>query len=296
MFAILGLLSLALSAVMFTGTDFGDDDAVSADDDASGNAAGDSTQEVVSLDNLLDGSAQGMTDDSGDNLVIFSGSADDDIVTGAGNDFIDAEDGDDTIIAGAGQDILHGGRGADIIFGENGADQIYGHVGDDTLYGGDGDDSIIGGDGADFLDGGDGDDALQGYLGNDTLTGGNGADVMFGGSGDDLLDGRDDGGMDFMNGGAGDDILLAGTGDYLNGGSGADRFVMEENSSAYVEDFDPDEDTIEITYDSADEKPVLRFEDTDEGALLFANDEIVGTFAGHTALDLADVPIVLMPV
>lgn len=144
-----------------------------------------------------------------------------------------------------------------------------------------------------MLNGGDGDDQMLGSLGNDTLIGGNGQDVMFGGSGDDVLDGRDDDSMDFVNGGAGDDILIAGVGDYLNGGDGADLFSLGAETDAFVDDFDPDEDSIEVAYDAIGGEPVLRFIDGDDGVLLMADNTAVATFAGLTALDLIDVPIVL---
>ena len=156
---------------------------------------------------------------------------------------------------------------------------------------------MIGGDGTDILQGGDGNDALQGYLGNDTLIGGNGADVLFGGYGDDLLHGsNDDGAMDYLNGSADDDVLLAGIGDHLNCGTGSDLFGLSSDFNAYVDDFKLDEDTIEVTYDALTTAPTLRLEDTDDGVRLFADGEIVATFAGHAALDLASVPILLTAV
>ena len=54
-----------------------------------------------------------------------------------------------------------------------------------------------------------------------------------------------------------------------------------------------DEDSVEVAYDAAGEPPIIRFEDTDQGALMLANGDIVATFAGQTALDMASVPIIL---
>ena len=284
MFAILGLLSLALSAVMFTGADFGFGD--DTEDDTSTYTG--KEPEIVSLDAILDGSVQGASVQTSDDAIIFSGN---------GDDLIDAEDGNDTIDGGDGDDELHGGRGDDVIIGGGGDDALFGHVGDDMMFGGTGDDEMIGGDGTDILQGGDGNDALQGYLGNDTLIGGNGADVLFGGYGDDLLHGRnDDGAMDYLNGSADDDVLLAGIGDHLNCGTGSDLFGLSSDFNAYVDDFKLDEDTIEVTYDALTTAPTLRLEDTDDGVRLFADGEIVATFAGHAALDLASVPILLTAV
>ena len=170
---------------MFTGADFGFGD--DTENDTSTDT--DKEPEIVSLDALLDDSAQGVSGQTGDDAIIFSGSGDDEIVTAGGDDLIDAEDGNDTI------------------------------------------------------DGGDG---------------------------DDLLDGRDDdGAMDFLNSSVGDDVLIAGMGDYLNGGTGSDLFGLSGESNAYVGDFDPDEDTIEVTYNALTTVPTLRFEDTKDGVLLF---------------------------
>ncbi len=296
MFAILGLFGLALSAVMMTGTEF--DDASTAEQDAADADAAkdDLSPEIVTLDQLLSDSGEGATDQSGEDVIVFAGDADDLLVTGAGNDLVSGEDGNDTIDGGAGDDELHGGRGDDTVNGGADNDELFGHVGDDTIDGGDGNDALNGGDGADILIGGDGDDSMLGSLGGDTLIGGNGEDVMFGGSGDDLLDGRDDGSFDFLNGGAGDDVLLAGVGDFLNGGDGADLFGFETQSNAFVDDFNPDEDSIEIAYGAGDTPPVLQFIDNDEGVLLMADDTAVATFAGLTALDMADIPVTLTPV
>ena len=296
MLAILGLFGLALSAVVMTGDEI--DSADTGDLDAGEKTPSDDEMlgEVISLDELLDDTGAGFTDQSGDDLVYSAGGADDAISTGAGNDLLDGGDGADTIKAGLGDDEVHGGRGDDMLIGDDGNDALFGHVGDDNLAGGAGNDDLNGGDGADQLQGGDGDDSLLGSLGNDTLVGGNGADVLFGGSGDDVLDGRDDDSMDFMNGGAGADTLIAGKGDYLSGGDGADWFAMEIDSGAVVSDFNLAEDTIEVAYDGGGPQPTLTFVDTDDGAMLLADDTTVATFAGFTAQDFASIPLVLTAV
>ena len=86
--------------------------------------------------------------------------------------------------------------------------------------------------------------------------------------------------------------MLAGVGDNLNGGTGADQFGLTIGGNAFIDDFDPDEDRISVSYDAQGDAPIVRYEDTDEGALLIADGQIVATFAGHAALDLAGVPIV----
>jgi Ca2+-binding RTX toxin-like protein len=298
MLAIFGLMGLAFSASLMFGHDLDDDSTSDMDGTDDDPILGDqSSAGVETLDSLLSDAASGFTDFSDGDLTVFTGGENETIETGSGNDLIDAGDGDDVVSAGAGNDEVHGGLGNDILFGEVGDDALYGHVGDDTLAGGEGDDTLVGGDGRDMPEGGDGNDSLQGSLGEDTLSGGNGDDVMFGGEGNDVLDGRDaDNGADFLNGGAGDDVLWAGVGDHLNGGTGADRFAMEVNSSVFVDDFDLDEDTIEVAYDADGGEPILSFIDNDDGVILMADDTVVATFAGLTSLDLALVPVVLTAV
>ena len=269
MLAILGLFGLALSAVMITGQDFDEEDTAETNEPELDPSDEEGQDSALSLDELLGEQGSGYTDTSDNDIIYFAGEADDIVTTGSGNDLIDGEDGNDTIDAGAGNDAVHGGRD------------------DDGLYGNDGDDQ---------LDGGDGDDTLLGSLGNDRLTGGDGADALFGGSGDDVLNGRDDDAQDFLNGGAGDDMLIAGFGDHLNGGDGADAFATKVDTSAYIDDFDIDEDTIEVAYDGTGPEPKLSFFDTDDGVVLMADETTVATFAGLTSLDLALVPVVLTSV
>lgn len=85
-----------------------------------------------------------------------------------------------------------------------------GGTGHDVLIGGSGADTLAGGSGNDKLEGRGGNDYLYGYGGHDELFGGTGYDRLYGHSGNDRLDGGDDG-----------------TSDYLNGGSGADRFQRD---------------------------------------------------------------------
>lgn len=296
MLAILGLFGLALSAVMITGHDANDMDVHDEGDTELEPLGDDAASDVVQLDELLGSSETGFADTSDENINYTAGSEGDVITTGAGDDLIDAGDGDDTVDTGAGNDEVHGGLGDDIVYGNDGIDHLLGHVGNDTLYGGSGDDDLNGGDGHDFVDGGEGDDAISGSIGNDLLIGGNGSDVMFGGDGNDVLDGRDDGSKDFINGGDGDDVFIAGSGDNLNGGDGADLFAMEIDTSALIDDFNIDEDSIEIAYDQTGPVPTLSYHDSDDGVILMADDTPVATFAGLTSLDLASVPVVMTPV
>jgi Ca2+-binding RTX toxin-like protein len=99
----------------------------------------------------------------------------------------------------------------------------YGRAGNDTLFGRD-----------------DSQDALFGNRGNDTLLGNGDNDVLFGGYGSDTLYGGS--GTDELSGGAGNDYLIGYGGgtepefdfDYLQGGTGADTFVLGESFVFYT--------------------------------------------------------------
>lgn len=280
MLAILGLMGFALGAA-FLGDDTADGPNTPADDipDAP-------EDEKISLSDLIDmGDEDG--DNSDDDTVIIADDGDDLIQTGAGRDYQHGGDGNDILIGGNGNDTLHGGRGDDTIFGGEGDDALYGHIGDDIMDGGAGNDDLIGGEGDDQLFGGAGDDGLLGGLGDDMLLGGAGVDTMFGGAGDDILIDRDDLDRDFLNGGAGNDYLSGGQGDMLNGGTGTDTFNLRPGIYAYVEDFDPAEDRIEIEHTG--ERPVLTTETSDEGTLLLANGEVIAKLTNFAQPDLSAV-------
>ena len=119
----------------------------------------------------------------------------------------------------------------------------YGRTGNDTLYGSDdSEDTLYGNRGNDSLFGNGGDDLLVGGYGNDALYGGDGRDQLNGGAGNDVLYGGDD--IDELSGGAGNDYLNGygiGTGfkfDTLEGGTGADTFVLGEDFVYYLEEGD----------------------------------------------------------
>ncbi len=297
MFEILTLFGVALSAALFA--DFGgsSDD---ADDQAA--AAPDETAKITSVSDLLSEGGEAMPgaealdlgeDETPVDQIIYAGDDDTTLMTEGGNDFLFGGDGADDLQGGAGQDDLHGGRGDDVILGEDGDDHLFGHVGDDRLYGGAGTDTLNGGDGDDALYGGEGDDIITGYHGDDTLYGGAGADMLNGGAGNDVIDGGDDDVRDFLNGGAGDDLITAGLGDHLNGGTGADTFALLGNTGAFIDDFDPAEDVIELGYDTI--PPILTTAQGDDGLTLFADGEAVATLAGVTTLDLTAVKLVALP-
>ncbi len=145
---------------------------------------------------------------------------------------------DETITSFDRDDILEGMGGNDVLNGGLGSDTLDGGAGNDHLVGGTEGDTLIGGAGNDLLDGGgDADTAsyanatgsvtvnlllagaqntlgagtdtlvsieyLTGSQYGDTLTGNNGTNIINGGGGNDIINGR--GNIDFMTGGTGDD-------------------------------------------------------------------------------------------
>lgn len=184
--------------------------------------------------------------------IIDGGNDNDTLTGGEGNDTINGGAGDDTIRGGgsfspfdAGNDILNGGDGNDTIFGDNGDDVIDGGAGNDILRGGDGSDTIYGGEGndnindsssnANLIHGGDGDDTV-------TITGGIGfaTNTVYGDAGNDTIDASAASGNNLMDGGSGDDTIIGGAGDdtiiagvgnnTLTGDSGADTFIISQDT------------------------------------------------------------------
>ena len=105
----------------------------------------------------------------------------DDDTTERGTDYINLGDGDDYAYAGWGNDTVDGGNGNDVMHGRDGNDKLNGDAGDDILNGGSGDDILKGGTGTDILSGGDGNDQLSATRGvgyAPVLTGGNGYDIF----------------------------------------------------------------------------------------------------------------------
>jgi hypothetical protein len=83
---------------------------------------------------------------SGTNSITVTGNGNNRITGGSGNDAItvvgkgsnsiDAGSGNDAVIGGSGNDILYGGSGDDVLVGGDGADQLYGGSGNDLLIAG----------------------------------------------------------------------------------------------------------------------------------------------------------------
>lgn len=161
----------------------------------------------------------------------------------------------------SGPDSRNGGEGNDTLEGREGNDSLTGMAGNDILRGEAGNDQLRGEDGNDTLEGGDGNDYMTGGLGNDSLVGGVGSDtadyyflgnptgslgpvtvnlttgLATGGQGNDTLSG-----IENVNGTDGNDVItgdvnanrLEGRGgdDILNGGLGADRFILGQDAGS----------------------------------------------------------------
>jgi Ca2+-binding RTX toxin-like protein len=105
----------------------------------------------------------------------------------------------------------------------------YGRAGNDTLYGSSGsDDTLYGNRGSDTLVGNGGNDSLFGGYGADYLSGGTGGDSLSGGAGNDVLIGYS------INFGIEPEFEF----DTLEGGTGADTFVLGEGFAFYLDEGD----------------------------------------------------------
>ncbi|MDW9899134.1 hypothetical protein GOB10_25855 [Sinorhizobium meliloti] len=110
---------------------------------------------------------------------------------------------------------------------------IYGYGGDDTLTGGFfADNYIYGGVGNDIINGGTELNRLYGEDGDDTITAGwtNADSQLYGGAGNDSLTGGDTG--VYFDGGTGVDIM--------DGGAGADIYIVDNANDQIVEDWLPE--------------------------------------------------------
>lgn len=153
-------------------------------------------------------------------------------------------------------------------------------------------DDLIGDDADGVLVGTDADDALFGLQGNDVLYGGAGADVLSGGAGDDIIFSNDDAEGDELIGGDGHDQIFAGQNDHITGGSGDDIINLSTDAAAFVADFNPDDDRIEVVYHKEDPVPELSTQASDDGIHLFADGELVALLGGAKTLDISRVALV----
>jgi Ca2+-binding RTX toxin-like protein len=136
---------------------------------------------------------------------------------------------DDEISGSAMVNVLFGGGGSDQLFGGGASDtlssstasgdQLFGGIGTDTITGGVGLDSIFGGADSDFI-----------YESSDVLNKDDGG-VLFGGSGNDLIDVSASVDQSNIHGGSGNDTLIGNGASILYGGSGADQFRIETEST-----------------------------------------------------------------
>jgi Ca2+-binding RTX toxin-like protein len=185
---------------------------------------------------------------TGNDTITASNATDSSFLSGgAGNDTLTGSTYWDIIYGGDGADVISGGGGygRDVLNGDAGDDSITGSLSNDTLNGGAGNDTLVGNGGSDLvihdhlagtatavsitiadasittsLGEVDTLSAIQyvsvtGGSGNDTITGSSRAETLVGGAGADII-----------NGGTGNDVIIAGPGDTLTGGDGADQFVI----------------------------------------------------------------------
>ncbi|WP_227270829.1 choice-of-anchor I family protein [Roseobacter weihaiensis] len=133
---------------------------------------------------------------------------------------------------------------------------------------------LIGTRGWDLIDGTGGDDIILAGRGRDFVSAGKGDDVVFGERGQDTLNG--DEGDDFISGGRGRDVIDGGEGnDWLLGGRGADVFIFAGRfGNDVIEDFNARQDIYSFVGNSPGD---LAFEETDDGILITASGDAVGT-------------------
>ena len=145
--------------------------------------------------------------------------------------------------------------------------------------------NVLGNSSNNLLVGSSSANAIQGFAGDDYLAGNSGADSLTGGSGDD-----------FLAGGTGDDSLVGGSSsadateyDNLQGGQGADTFVIgdrtnifyEGNGYATITDFSKSEDDlIQLHGNSSD----YSFTEVDDGLQIRYDSDLVAEVNGIESL------------
>ncbi len=296
MFAILGLIGAALTAAMFV--DFSSDAEVTEDQDSQSDK---NDGDILRVSDLLSEDGHAMPGQEKIEIeegatplvpITFKGEGVADAPSPVATEPPEVRDQLNEKWGGLDQDRLAGSEEADMLLGEDGDDVLSGAAGDDVLFGGKGDDRLEGGLGDDWLTGGAGNDVLHGDAGHDVLSGGAGSDMLDGGDGHDILESREDATGDILIGGAGDDLINAGIGDELTGGAGADTFSVVESAGAVITDFDPEEDVLEVAYDTV--PPTLSTALGDDGLVLLANGEAIATLGGLSTLDLTSVRLVAL--
>jgi Ca2+-binding RTX toxin-like protein len=161
----------------------------------------------------------------GDDVVI--GNLGNDRLCGvAGNNVVYGNQGNDTLTCGPGNNTLYGGQDNDLIYGNRGQNALIGNLGNDSVMGGAGTETLYGNQGVDVLYGDAGVDSIYGGKENDVVVGGADNDYVTGDLGDDVITGTE---LDTTNPGMGEI-------DTLQGGAGADTFVLASNTTVYYND------------------------------------------------------------
>lgn len=196
----------------------------------------------------------------------------------AGEDFdgadaaenIEGTDEDDVILANGGNDTVFAGEGDDLVEGGAGDDRIFLEGGNDVI----GVTSFLDDAGDDLIRGGDGDDLLIDNIGSNTVYGELGSDGI------DVLDYEEDGELaeeaspDFAHGGYGEDTIWADNGDTVTTGAQADlvevvRTTENAEDVVRITDFNPEEDTLELTWVGEDrDETMVDLVEADEGVLV----------------------------
>lgn len=248
-----GVTGFSPSSVTLTGTeDNGQDDEIEIFDENDDLLIEDDVLETLEEDLVTLVEAGELTSDEAD--AIFAAAIDRDgpllVDTRAGNDVVLGGDEADTILTGDGSDAVSGGAGDDMVTLGKGAD-LYG-FGPETT------DSVVPAPGyASIAEAEGGNDTVDAGSGNDTIYDGYGSNLLEGRAGDDVIDATDQDMLSFdtVRGGGGEDVLMVDEGDLLNTGSGADAVIVDLTAGAEdgfalvtINDFNPDEDTLEILY------------------------------------------------
>ncbi|MEN8274388.1 putative Ig domain-containing protein [Acinetobacter seifertii] len=148
-------------------------------------------------------------------------------------------DDGDNIIDGFGNlnNLIYAGNGKNIILTQSGNDTIYSGSGADTIDVGSGNNKVESGDGDDQITIGQGNNYIIAGAGNDIIRGGRGE--VYGGEGNDYISIE----SGDVYGGNGDDTLVAGkSGNYLDGGDGADHLIGGLGDDIFIVD---EQDTYE---------------------------------------------------
>ena len=167
-----------------------------------------------------------------------AGSVDDNLIIGGASA--------DTLGGMGGNDILQGGGGDDLLRGGTGVDQLSGGTGNDTADYSTAAARVVASIGNSMASN-DGDGATDTFNSIENLTGSAFNDVLLGGSGSNVLTGG--AGSDVLAGLAGDDVLIGGSGapNQMQGGLGADRYVMTATGDTLIEFAGEGVDTVETT-------------------------------------------------